>query len=468
MSLLKKAVVSVGMLMAASTYADTTPTYSAPYSIDVAYYVSPTAISTYGKEAVFNALQNQLELAQSAYDKSGSDVTFNLKEIYVASDDTFNTTAKNSGLGTVASCVKTVIEQAGLVEPGVSGSFFDNTTCDSVFPDKAQGVNSEIGQLVQRTGADWVIAVTSDYGSDNNIGNANGRPVSLAVAINYILDNPTHLLVAHEMGHLFSLYDRYALDSSYCSGSNANMLMCGESGSFSLDSSLELFSGSETTIDATNLDTTAVTVSNAYDTNYDTEKMQIARALAGFNNFYYTQNENAIAGHIQDGITNQAYVKLTAATTTIAAATGATVDYTISLVDTNGDPAVTASDASVEIYTDGDTATAGTDYDANNFIQRVTFLAGETSKTVSLPILRAGFNGTRMLTVGIRNGTGVSVLDSADAVTLAITDTQTSSSSPSSSGGGGGAVDAFLALLLSASRLLTGAKTKKKAKVDLK
>lgn len=72
----------------------------------------------------------------------------------------------------------------------VSGQhYYNDSVCDQVFPDQSNGINSEMGQLVQRTGADWVVVVTSDYNTtDNHAGDASGEPLGAVISM-YELNN---------------------------------------------------------------------------------------------------------------------------------------------------------------------------------------------------------------------------------------------------------------------------------------
>lgn len=436
-------------LAIASTLFGSVATYAAPvpYTIDVAFYVAPEAVQTYGKEAVHTAIAQQMALANQVYKKSGSDVTFVAKEIYTSNDGSFDSYATANGLASVSACIANLEKHAGLINYGVSGQhYYNDSVCDQVFPDQSNGINSEMGQLVQRTGADWVVVVTSDYNTtDNHAGDASGEPLGAVISMYELNNNSNSKILAHEMGHLFGLNDRYTQDASYCEGANANMLMCGGS-NVDLSSSLSVFGGSQTAIDSNNLDTTDYTATTAYTypSDFANEKMVIAKALAGMSVFYYTVNMDPATWYLQTPIPVQATATLTAGATTIQAAAGATVPYTISLVDSSGQPYTATSDVSVELYTQGGTATAGTDYNANSFIQTVTFSAGESTKTVSLPILKAGFNGTRTLSVGIRSGNGVDISSAASLASLSITDTTGSSNSGSDSGSsGGGSFDLF-------------------------
>lgn len=446
MKILTKLVTSIAMVTAFCVNA--TPT---PYTIDVAFYVAPDAVATYGKEAVHTTIQHQLDMANTVYKSSGSDVTFVAKEIYTAADGSFDSYTTANGLSAVSTCIANLEKHAGLIKPGISGQhFYNDSLCDQIFPDESSGIGSEMGQLVQRTGADWVIVITSDYGSTNIAGSANGEPVGLALAMKAMSEKPNMPLMAHEMGHLFGLNDRYVQDSTYCTGNYANMLMC-VAENVTVGGSLPLFQGSQTSIDSGNLDSTAYTGSTAlsYPADFANEKMVIAKALAGMHVFYYTNNVDGATWYLQNPIASQATVKMTAEATSVIAANGESIDYTVSLVDGSDQSFTATSDVSVEVYTEGGSATDGVDYNADAFVQTLTFAAGESSKTISLPILKAGFNGSRTLTVGIRNANGLTVSSSNASYLLTITDTTTnggstdSSSDGSSSGGssGGGSFD---------------------------
>jgi Calx-beta domain. len=444
---LRTLVIAASALFASFSHADTSV-------IDVAFYVSPDAVNTYGKEVVHNSLMNQISLANTAYQSSGSDVTFAVKEIYTATDGTFDSfaSASSSGLQTISACVSNLEAHAGLISPGLSGQFsFNDVTCNQVFPDQASGVSSEMGQLVLRTGADWVFVVTSDYHVPNsgnaNIGDASGKPVGAAIAMKALTEYPNMPLVAHEMGHLLGLADRYAQsDTSLCTGNNANSLMCVAS-NVDVTGTLPLFGGAETFIDPTNVDTTpyTTTTANDYFLDFSNEKMTIARSLMNISPFYYTNNVSSIGADLQEHIAEEAMVKLTASTSSITVTAGATVDYTVALFDRNDLPYAATTPVSVEIYTKGVSAKSGVDYNAEQFIQTVTFAPGESTKTISLPIIKAGFNGSRDLYIGIRNGNGIDIYSSAaqaylliiDSIVPTTTDSDTASDSSSDSSGGG-------------------------------
>lgn len=102
-------------------------------------------------------------------------------------------------------------------------------------------------------------------------------------------------------------------------------------------------------------------------------------------------------------------------------------------------------DVSVEFFTESNTAIAGKDYVEH--VQRYTFLAGETRKSIDIELLN---NSTRYedrnFNIGIRYGEGVNPQEEMLSVTVAKSAEQPSNSG--SSGGSGGSLGIFASLML--------------------
>lgn len=107
------------------------------------------------------------------------------------------------------------------------------------------------------------------------------------------------------------------------------------------------------------------------------------------------------------------------------------------------------NEVSVELFTEAVTAEAGADYEEH--VQRYTFLAGETSKSVDITLLS---NSTRYedrtFNVGIRYGEGVNTQEEKLSVTVAKSAEEPSeeTSDGNSSGGSGGSFGIFSILML--------------------
>src|SRR6185295_3364139 len=79
-----------------------------------------------------------------------------------------------------------------------------------------------------------------------------------------------------------------------------------------------------------------------------------------------------------------------------------------------------ASGASVQFATGNGTATAGVDYTAT--VTTLVFAAGETTKTVPIPILPAGASGDETVNLTLSNPAGGVTLGARTAAVLTIVD----------------------------------------------
>ncbi len=121
--------------------------------------------------------------------------------------------------------------------------------------------------------------------------------------------------------------------------------------------------------------------------------------------------------------------------------------FTVTMSSASTEPVV------VNVYSQGNTATAGTEY-LDNVAQVITLDAGETSKTFSLTSNKLdSFTGTKTVTVGVRSAAGATAVNAPTTITLTGSAKSSNNGTSGSSSGGGSAGFGVLTLLAVATTL---------------
>lgn len=392
-------------------------------NIDIAFMVTQKTLDTYGYEAVYNKLNDQVNYANQAYNKAipGLDVSFNLKIVQPydgALSENTNGCANNGKYNAY-------LGAASLINNGhykKGPSYIDIGGIDTCYTTTDQNVITEAGV---NSGADFVVMV--DSLTDGNII-ATADP-QIAITMHY--PKLTSWTLAHEMGHLLGLIDLYDNTSYDCSGAEAGRLMCGSATTPSYDTSASataLFSDSERSVVKNMLNITDRVPSDVSIIGVD----EIIGAGAGL----------AAARDAGDRTVTISSVDASTLTESNPKAT-----FTVTMSSASTEPVV------VNVYSQGNTATAGTEY-LDNVAQVITLDAGETSKTFSLTSNKLdSFTGTKTVTVGVRSAAGATAVDAPTTITLTGSAKSSNNGTSGSSSGGGSAGFGVLTLLAVATTL---------------
>jgi hypothetical protein len=375
--------------------------HAATTDIDVLFMVSQSTFDTYGHEAVFKSLNQQLDQANTLFNAgvTGLDVQFNVKAIQ----------AYDGVLGeTSADCVgHEATKAAGAVEALIKASHYTATSdyMDLNWADLCMTSSEQqvLASAAQAAGADYVVMV--DSLTDGNIA-ATAKPAA-AMTVHY--PKVKAWTIAHEIGHLLGLVDLYTSSSNDCNGVNRGRLMCGVAPSVATaDDAAALFSDEEETVIKGMLN---VTDRRPMDVSL-INLLDIVGSGAGL-----------AAARDDEGRT----VTLSVGNATLTGS-APTATLTVTMNEAATEPVL------VTVTSDSDTLTAGAAY-LDNVAQVITLEAGETSKTFTLTANDLStFSGAKAVTVELLGASGAAVSGNPVAVSL----TGTASSGGDSGGNGSG------------------------------
>lgn len=394
--------------------------------IDVAFMVTQKTLDTYGREAVFNTLQTQIDTANTLFNAGipGLDVKFVAKAIQPYDGVLDETTDGCANYGKA--------NAGGFVETLTDSGHYTKTPVYYPLGQKDLCLTSDEQTLVADTatisGADFIVAVDS-YGSGNVTAQANP---AAGITFHYPLSAYRDFVLAHEMGHLLGLIDLFDYPAQYdCSGAEAGRLMCASKSSTAISaadsaSAAKLFSDTERAVVKQMIN---ITDRQPNDVSIIGLSSQVIGAGAGL----------ATARDAGDRV-----ITLAVDNTTLSES-NPKATFTVTMSSAATEPVL------VNVYSSAVNSTAGTEY-LDNVAQGITLAAGETSKTFTLTANQlSGFTGTKTVSVGVFSAAGATVAANSD-MDITLTGSQSSSgggSSGSASGGsGGGAINWLLLTLL--------------------
>lgn len=399
----------LGVVLLASTAAHATT------NIDIMAMVTQNTLDTYGQEAVYTGLNEQIATANEMFNAgiSGLDVNFRLKGI-VPFDGTTVETGANcfAQESTVAAGVEETLVNSGHYTPTDDFMWLGfNNHCYT------SDEQEQMAAAATATGADFVVVVDDNTGS----GIMALAKAPVAVVLHYGLKDDW--VLAHEFGHLLGLTDLYN-DSDYdCSGADYGRLMCDVGASADTDEqAAQLFSDEEEAVVTAMLNVTDRRPSDVSLTSL----MDIVGSGAGL-------SAERDAG--------DRTVTLTADSSAFLSASNPSVNFTVTMSE------AADADVLVNVYSDGSTATAGTEY-LDDVAQTITLAAGETSATFTLTANDLDFSGTRTVTVGISDAAGATADTTATSITITGDNDDSGSDASSGSGGGGSSGPLMLGLLV--------------------
>ena len=376
--------------------------HAATTDIDVLFMVSQSTFDTYGHEAVFKSLNNQLDQANTLFNGgvSGLDVQFNVKAIQAYDGVLGETSADCVGheatkaFGAVEALIKT-----GHYTP--TSEYMDLNWADLCMTSSEQQV---LASAAQATGADYVVLV--DSLTDGNVI-ATAKPAA-AMTVHY--PKADSWVVAHEIGHLLGLVDLYTSSSNDCNGANRGRLMCAVAPSVATAAdAAALFTDEEETVIKGMLNVT------------DRRPMDVSLI-----NLLDIVGSGAGLATARDDEGRTVALSVDNATLTESAPTAT---LTVTMSEAAAEPVL------VTVTSDSDALTAGDAY-LDNVAQVLTLEAGETSKTFTLTAKDlTSFTGTKAVSVELLGASGAAVSGNPVAVSLKGTG---SSGGDSGSGGGSG------------------------------
>ena len=377
--------------------------HAATTDIDVLFMVSQSTFDTYGHEAVFKSLNNQLDQANTLFNGgvSGLDVQFNVKAIQ----------AYDGVLGeTSADCVgHEATKAAGAVDALIKTGHYTATADHTLDLSDYCMTNSEqqvLASAAQATGADYVVLV--DSLTDGNVI-ATAKPAA-AMTVHY--PKADSWVVAHEIGHLLGLVDLYTSSSNDCNGANRGRLMCAVAPSVATAAdAAALFTDEEETVIKGMLNVT------------DRRPMDVSLI-----NLLDIVGSGAGLATARDDEGRTVALSVDNATLTESAPTAT---LTVTMSEAAAEPVL------VTVTSDSDALTAGDAY-LDNVAQVLTLEAGETSKTFTLTAKDlTSFTGTKAVSVELLGASGAAVSGNPVAVSLKGTGSSGGDSGSGGSSGGG-------------------------------
>lgn len=303
-------------------------------SVDLLVIVEPSVIQEMGNENFSNLLEEQVKYSNKEFAAFG--VTYKVNAVVNWDDD-----AISSDLSAGDSFSKA----AGhlFYSAGIAKNEFDQLYGNHQwYSGKYVG---NVNVLLNKYHSDKVVFFTSKPSGDRAIGQAFYN-VGVIVHADSLLTN--HSTLAHELGHTFGLGHP---SNDVCA--NSNYLMCqGKSNS------------SQFAVEEANRVTGVLNRDPAYLLDY--------------------YNQDFWAGAYSQQMEMLATAKVSVIDNPVPNTLNKT-EAVVELVDSQGAPYVFDKDVSVEFFTKGVSAIAGTHYDTDVY-QRVTFAAGETVKRIDLPV----------------------------------------------------------------------------------
>lgn len=360
--------------------------------IDLLVLVEPSVIQSIGKEPFSHMLESQIAYSNKEF--KHFNVNYRVSAVVdwndsvglaVASGDSY---AKAGGY---------VFYSLGLTKDKYDAEYGDLSWLKGKY-------SPEINALVEKYHADKVILFTNTQPS-NEIGYAFHNMGLVVHAQSMMARSST---VAHELGHTFGLGHP---SNDVCV--NGNYLMCQGK-----------ISGSQFDVEESNRINGVLNRDPAY-------------LLEHF-------NQNFWAGSYSQPMEMLAKAKVSVVDNPVPNALSQT-EAVIELVDSQGAPYLFDKDVSVELYTKGVSAIAGTHYDTD-FYQRVNFAAGESVKRIDLNVTHDSTDTS--LIVGTRYGENTADSNQETVVIKAKSSSGGDAGNGGDTGGSGGGSLGFYPLLL--------------------
>lgn len=364
--------------------------------VDILVLVEPTVIQSIGKESFSQMLESQIAYSNKEF----KDFNVNYRVSAVVD--------WNDTVGLAVASGDSYAQAGGFIfySLGKTKDKYDAEYGElSWLKDK---YSPEINALVEKYHADKVILFTNTH-SNNEIGYAFHNMGLIVHAQSMMTRNST---VAHELGHTFGLGHP---SNEVCS--TGNYLMCqGKS------------NGSQFSAEESNRITGVLNRDPAYLLDY--------------------YNQDFWAGSFSQPMEMLAKAKVSVLDNPVPNTLSKT-EAVIELVDSQGAPYVFDKDVSVELYTTGVSAIAGTHYDTDIY-QRVNFAAGESVKRIDLNVTHDSKDVS--LIVGTRYGENTADSNQESIVIKAKSssggDAGNGGDTGGSGGSGGGSLGFYSLLLL--------------------
>lgn len=360
--------------------------------IDILVLVEPSVIQSMGKESFSQMLESQIAYSNKEF--KDFNVQYNVSAVV----------DWNDSIGLAVASGDSYYKAGGNIfySLGVSKEKYDaDFDNDSWLKGK---YSPEINALVDKYHADKVMLFVHTK-SDNVIGRAFDN-IGLIVHAQSMMT--AHSTVAHELGHTFGLGHP---SNEVCL--NGNDLMCqGKS------------NGSQFAVEEANRITGVLNRDPAYLLDY--------------------YNQDFWAGAYSQPMEMLAKAKVSVIDSPVPNTLNKT-EAVVELVDSQGAPYVFDKDVSVELYTKGVSAIAGTHYDTDVY-QRVTFAAGESVKRIDLPVTHDSKDVS--LIIGARYGENTADSNQETVVIKAKSSSGGDAGNGGDTGGSGGSLGFYSLLLL--------------------
>ncbi|MBS0044630.1 SVAGG family GlyGly-CTERM protein [Shewanella sp. M16] len=363
--------------------------------IDILVLVEPSVIQSMGKEPFSQMLESQIAYSNKEF--KDFNVQYNVSAVV----------DWNDSVGEAVTLGDSYYKAGGHIfySLGVSKEKYDADFGND--PWLKGKYSPEINALVNKYHADKVMLFVHTQ-TDNVIGRAFDN-IGLIVHAQSMMT--AHSTVAHELGHTFGLGHP---SNDVCA--NSNYLMCqGKS------------NGSEFAVEEASRITGVLNRDPAYLLDY--------------------YNQDFWAGAYSQPMEMLATAKVSVIDNPVPNTLNKT-EAVVELLDSQGAPYVFDKDVSVELFTKGVSATAGTHYDTDVY-QRVTFAAGETVKRIDLPVTHDSKDVS--LIVGVRYGENTADSNQETVVIKAKSSSgggDTGNGGDSGESGGGGSLGIWGIILL--------------------
>lgn len=363
--------------------------------IDILVLVEPAVIQSMGKESFSKMLESQIAYSNKEF--KDFNVQYNVSAVVDWNDSISLAVASGDSYSKAGGHI---FYSLGVTKDEYDAEFGELSWLKGKY-------SPEINALVDKYHADKVMLFTNSH-PNNEIGFAFHNMGLVVHAQSMLSRNST---VAHELGHTFGLGHP---SNDVCA--NSNYLMCqGKS------------NGSQFAVEEANRITGVLNRDPAYLLDY--------------------YNQDFWAGAYSQPMEMLATAKVSVIDNPVPNTLNKT-EAVVELVDNQGAPYVFDKDVSVELYTKGVSAIAGTHYDTDVY-QRVTFAAGENVKRIDLPVTHDSKDVS--LIVGVRYGENTADSNQETVVIKAKSSSgggDTGNGGDSGESGGGGSLGIWGIILL--------------------
>ncbi|MEH6454808.1 MAG: SVAGG family GlyGly-CTERM protein [Cocleimonas sp.] len=335
--------------------------------IDVLFVIEPSVYESVNREGLSSLIKNQINVANSVHATQKTGISY--KEVAVLDWKNNQVSEKLAQGRSFTESVGEVMYSLPFTESEFNAEFAGN----SWYTEYQQ----ESRDLLIQYHADKLVFVSS--AADNSEGKIGYAYSNFGVIASLDGLKGNDYLLVHEWGHNIGLGHT---DSEICSVSN--YIMCSSN-------------------------------SPGATRGFNDEEMTVINGVVERDPEFILDrlDSNFVLGDFSTPMQIMADVKLSLLDNPIANTINQT-EAIIDLVDESGMPVVLNEPVSVELYTQSGTAIAGESFD-NNFYQRVTFAAGESTKRIDLDVTH--INTDASFNVGTRYGL---YLGDSDAVSVTV------------------------------------------------